>query len=159
MPNEYVVGMKGSLWIKEVDACRTNIKLRIECVTNLKHKRLRAGGNRNRITLATHKACRHTQPTISQVDGPDDTIRGYYLDDWARESAGEPELQVKDLRRHYAIILAEGGTDMHDIQQVLEHTSVATTEKHYDQFSPKHSARKVLKILEGVLKKVKKRSV
>ncbi len=76
----------------------------------------------------------------------------------AREKAGLPELQAKDLRRHYAIILAEGGADMHDIQQVLGHASVATTEKHYAQFSPKHSARKVLKILEGGLKKVKKRS-
>jgi len=41
---------------------------------------------------------------------------------------------------------------------VLGHASVATTEKHYAQFSPKHSARKVLKILEGGLKKVKKRT-
>ncbi len=46
-------------------------------------------------------------------------------------------LQVKDLRRDYAIFLAEGGADMHDIQQVLGHASVATTEKHYAQFSPK----------------------
>ena len=38
---------------------------------------------------------------------------------------------------------------MHDIQQVLGHASVATTEKHYAQFSPKHSARKILKVLEG----------
>ncbi len=67
----------------------------------------------------------------------------------ARESVGLPEIQVKDLRRHYAISLAENGADMHDIQQVLGHASVATTEKHYAQFSPKHSARKILKILEG----------
>ena len=65
---------------------------------------------------------------------------------------------MKDLRRHDAIILAEAGADVHDIQQVLGHASVATTEKHYAQFSPKHSARKVLRILEGGLKKVKKRS-
>ena len=60
-----------------------------------------------------------------------------------------PEMQVKDLRRHYAIKLAEGGADMHDIQQVLGHSSVATTERYYAQFSPKHSARKILKVLEG----------
>mgnify|MGYP001480496537 CR=1 FL=1 len=66
---------------------------------------------------------------------------------------------MKDLRRHDAIILAEAGADVHDIQQVLGHASVATTEKHYAQFSPKHSARKVLKVREGGLKKVKKRSV
>ena len=58
-------------------------------------------------------------------------------------------LQVKDLRRHYAIHLAESGTDMHDIQQVLGHASVVTTEEHYAHFSPRHSARKVLRILEG----------
>jgi len=67
----------------------------------------------------------------------------------ARESVGFPQLQVKDLRRHYAIHLAENGADMHDIQQVLGHASVATTEEHYAHFSPRHSARKVLRILEG----------
>ena len=67
----------------------------------------------------------------------------------ARKAAGLPELQVKDLRRHFAIQLAENGADMHDIQQVLGHASVATTEKHYAQFSPKHSARKILRVLEG----------
>lgn len=58
-------------------------------------------------------------------------------------------LQVKDLRRHYAIKLAENGAHMHDIQQVLGHASVATTEKHYAQFSPTHSAKKILRVLEG----------
>jgi len=67
----------------------------------------------------------------------------------ARESVGFPHLQVKDLRRHYAINLAENGADMHDIQQVLGHASVVTTEEHYAQFSPRHSARKILKVLEG----------
>jgi integrase len=67
----------------------------------------------------------------------------------ARKSAGLPEMQVKDLRRHYAICLAEGGADMHDIQQVLGHSSVVTTERHYAQFSPQHSAKKILKVLEG----------
>ncbi len=67
----------------------------------------------------------------------------------ARKSVGLPDLQVKDLRRHYAINLAENGADMHDIQQVLGHSSVATTERYYAQFSPRHSARKILKVLEG----------
>ncbi len=67
----------------------------------------------------------------------------------ARESVGLPDLQVKDLRRHYAINLAENGADMHDIQQVLGHSSVVTTERHYAQFSPRHSARKILRVLEG----------
>ena len=67
----------------------------------------------------------------------------------ARESVELSELQVKDLRRHYAISLAENGADMHDIQQVLGHSSVTTTERHYAQFSPRHSARKILRVLEG----------
>ena len=67
----------------------------------------------------------------------------------AREKVGLPEIQVKDLRRHFAIDLAEDGADMHDIQQVLGHASVTTTEKHYAHFSPQYSARKILKVLEG----------
>jgi len=67
----------------------------------------------------------------------------------ARKSAEVPELLIKDLRRQYAINLAEDGADMHDIQQVLGHASVSTTEKHYAQFSPKHSARKILRVLRG----------
>ncbi len=60
-----------------------------------------------------------------------------------------PQIQVKDLRRHYAIDLAENGADMHDIQQVLGHASVATTERYYAQFSPEHSAKKILRVLKG----------
>lgn len=67
----------------------------------------------------------------------------------AREKVNLPQIQVKDLRRHYAIDLAENGADMHDIQQVLGHASVATTERYYAQFSPKHSAKKILRVLKG----------
>ncbi len=74
----------------------------------------------------------------------------------ARAKVGLPEIQVKDLRRHYAIELAENGADMHDIQQVLGHASVITTERHYAQFSPKHSAKKILAVIEGGRHKDKK---
>lgn len=67
----------------------------------------------------------------------------------AAKQAGVPDLQVKDLIRHYAISLAEGDAGMHDIQQALGHSSVGITEKHYAQFSPRHSARKILKLLKG----------
>jgi site-specific recombinase XerD len=67
----------------------------------------------------------------------------------SRKQAGIPEIQVKDLRRHFAINLAENGADMHDILQVLGHASVATTEKHSAQFSPRHSAKKILRVLES----------
>ena len=67
----------------------------------------------------------------------------------AREKAGLPDLQVKYLRTHYSIGLAEDGAAMHDIQQVLGHSSVATTERHYAHFSPNHSSGRILKVLEG----------
>ena len=38
---------------------------------------------------------------------------------------------------------------MHDIQQVLGHASVSTTEKHYAQFSPSNSAARILRVLKG----------
>ncbi len=60
-----------------------------------------------------------------------------------------PQIQVKDLRRHYAIDLAENGADMHELQQVLGHASVAITERYYAQFSPEHSAKKILRVLKG----------
>ena len=67
----------------------------------------------------------------------------------ARKKVELPQIQVKDFRRHYAINLAEDGANMHDIQSVLGHASVSTTEKHYAHFSPEHSAKKILKVLEG----------
>ena len=76
----------------------------------------------------------------------------------AAKRAGIPNLQAKDLRRHFAIRLAENGADMHDIQQALGHSSVGITEKHYAQFSPRHSARRILKVLEGGALRGKKRS-
>lgn len=45
----------------------------------------------------------------------------------AAKQAGVPDLQVKDLIRHYAISLAEGDAGMHDIQQALGHSSVGIT--------------------------------
>lgn len=38
---------------------------------------------------------------------------------------------------------------MHSIQQVLWHSSVATTERYYAQFSLSHSAKNILKVLVG----------
>lgn len=38
---------------------------------------------------------------------------------------------------------------MHDIKQSLGHSNVATTEKHYAHFSPDHSSRRILRVLEG----------
>ncbi len=67
----------------------------------------------------------------------------------ARENAGLPWFQIKDLRRHYGIVLSESGAEMHVIQAVLGHSSVATTEKYYAHFSPAFAVRRALSVLEG----------
>jgi integrase len=67
----------------------------------------------------------------------------------ARTEAGLPWFQVKDLRRQYGIVLSESGAEMHVIQSVLGHSSVATTEKYYAHFSPAFAARRALTVLEG----------
>jgi len=45
--------------------------------------------------------------------------------------------------------MREDGANMHDIQSVLGHASVTRTEKHDVHFLPEHSAKKILKMLEG----------
>ncbi|MGW8181100.1 MAG: hypothetical protein ACWGQW_20415 [bacterium] len=66
-----------------------------------------------------------------------------------RESPPKSLLRIKDLWSHFAIKLAESGAQMHDIQQIPGHSSVAVTDRHYAQFSPQHSSKKVLRVLEG----------
>ena len=61
--------------------------------------------------------------------------------------------RVKDLRRHYGITLSENGAEMHVIQAMLGHASVATTETYYAQFSPHYAATRALEVLEGSKKK------
>ncbi len=39
--------------------------------------------------------------------------------------------------------------EMHVIQAVLGHSSVATTEEYYAHFSPAHAAKRALTVLEG----------
>jgi len=97
-------------------------------------------------TLPKHKDCPYVFYNLKSNDRWHDCRKPW---EQAREKVGLPEIQVKDLRRHYAIELAEDGANMHDIQSVLGHASVATTEKHYAQFSPKHSAKRILKVLAG----------
>jgi integrase len=67
----------------------------------------------------------------------------------ARIEAEFPWLLVKDLRRAYAIKLAERGCPMHYIQAMLGHYPVSLTEKYYAQFSPDSAGRAVLMVLEG----------
>lgn len=67
----------------------------------------------------------------------------------AREEAGYPWLRIRDLRPAFAIEVAELGGDLHFLQSVLGHSSVAVTEKHYAKFSPKSAAQVTLRLIEG----------
>jgi len=65
------------------------------------------------------------------------------------EASGLEGFLLKDLRRHYGITLAENGAEMHVIQAMLGHSSVATTEKYYAHFSPHFAAHRALQVLKG----------
>jgi len=66
----------------------------------------------------------------------------------ARREA-ELDIQIKDLRRHYGIVLSENGAEMHVIQAMLGHSSVTITEEHYAHFSPHYAARRAFQVLQG----------
>jgi len=67
----------------------------------------------------------------------------------ARKEAGLDWIQIKDLRRHYGIVLSENGAEMHVIQAMLGHSSVVITEKYYAHFSPHYAARRAFQVLQG----------
>ena len=68
----------------------------------------------------------------------------------ARKAAGVEWLQVKDLRRAFAIRLAEaGGIEMHQIAAALGHADQRTTSEFYAHFGHESTERAVLKVLEG----------
>ncbi len=67
----------------------------------------------------------------------------------ARNEAGLDWIQIKDLRRHYGIVLSENGAEMHVIQAMLGHSSVKITEKYYANFSPHYAARRAFQVLQG----------
>ena len=67
----------------------------------------------------------------------------------ARKDANFDWFLIKDLRRHYGIILSENGAEMHVIQAMLGHSSVTITEKHYAHFSPHYAARRAFQVLQG----------
>jgi integrase len=67
----------------------------------------------------------------------------------AVEESGLQGFLLKDLRRHYGIVLSENGAEMHVIQAMLGHSSVTTTQRHYAHFSPEFAATRALTVLEG----------
>ncbi len=70
------------------------------------------------------------------------------LIDAATKKSGLDWFRVKELRRHFAINLAERGMDMHGIQSLLWHSSVKTTDDYYAQFSPHYAPRRALELLK-----------
>jgi len=67
----------------------------------------------------------------------------------ARREAELDWIQIKDLRRHYGIILSENGAEMHVIQAMLGHSSVKITEEHYAHFSPHYAVHRAFQVLQG----------
>lgn len=73
----------------------------------------------------------------------------------AAEELERPELGriwIKDMRPAFAIKLAEAGTPMHFIQQMLGHSSVNVTARFYARFSPESASeavRKQLRVIRG----------
>ena len=58
-------------------------------------------------------------------------------------------LRMHDLRHANAIKLAEEGTPMHFISEVLDHHSSEFTRQRYARFSPGSASRAVLRVLQG----------
>ena len=67
----------------------------------------------------------------------------------ARKETGLDWIQIKDLRRHYGIVLSEYGAEIHVTQAMLGHSSVKITEEHYAHFSPHYAARRAFQVLQG----------
>jgi integrase len=67
----------------------------------------------------------------------------------ARTAAEVPWLRVHDLRQAFGIKLAESGCPMRDIQYVMGHSSVTTTERYYSKYSPDSSPAVVVAYQEG----------
>lgn len=66
----------------------------------------------------------------------------------AREAVGS-NLRLHDLRHAYGISLAEAGTPMHFISEVMGHHSVDFTRRIYAKFSPESASKAVLRVLQG----------
>ena len=70
-----------------------------------------------------------------------------FFNSWkaAREEAGLPELRVHDLRHSYASALVNSGVPLYDVQHLLGHSSIKTTQRyaHLSQDRLQASARRI----------------
>jgi len=54
----------------------------------------------------------------------------FYAWDAARKKAGMPELRVHDLRHSFASFLVNGGRSLYEVQKILGHTQIKTTQRY-----------------------------
>jgi len=54
----------------------------------------------------------------------------FYAWDAARKKAGMPELRVHDLRHSFASFLVNGGRSLYEVQKILGHTQISTTQRY-----------------------------
>jgi integrase len=54
----------------------------------------------------------------------------FYAWDAARKKAGMPELRVHDLRHSFASFLVNGGRGIYEVQKILGHTQIKTTQRY-----------------------------
>ncbi|MFD1898780.1 tyrosine-type recombinase/integrase [Ottowia pentelensis] len=67
----------------------------------------------------------------------------------AREKAGMPEVQFRDLRRSCGTLMRQHGVDLHTISRILGHSSVQVTERVYAHLSTQQM-REGLEVLDGL---------
>lgn len=67
----------------------------------------------------------------------------------AREAAGMPHVQFRDLRRSCGSLLVQQGVDIYVVSRILGHSSVITTQKHYAHLQLREM-RAGLKTLDGL---------
>lgn len=66
---------------------------------------------------------------INEVTGKPFT-NFFYAWDTARKKANMPELRVHDLRHSFASFLVNGGRSLYEVQKILGHTQIATTQRY-----------------------------
>jgi len=66
---------------------------------------------------------------INEVTGKPFT-NFFYAWDAARKKAGMPELRVHDLRHSFASFLVNGGRSLYEVQKILGHTQISTTQRY-----------------------------
>ncbi len=54
----------------------------------------------------------------------------FYAWDTARKKAGMPDLRIHDLRHSFASFLINGGRSLYEVQKILGHTQVKTTQRY-----------------------------